>query len=106
MKKVAFILTLVAAFLISGMQPSFAQNKEKKNIDIEAAEEYVVDTDEKRFNLISTFLDKKPLNLDFLFDATINRNAFTIHETAELIAAMYEKKVVRQIAERKKIGSL
>ena len=29
----------------------------KKNIDIEAAEEFVVDTDEKRFNLIQTFLD-------------------------------------------------
>ena len=34
MKKVAFILAFVAAFLISGMQPSFAQKKEKKNIDV------------------------------------------------------------------------
>jgi cytidylate kinase len=78
----------------------------KKNIDIEAAEEFVVDNDEKRFNLILTFLDKKPLNIDYLFDATINRNGFTIHETADLITAMYEKKVDRQIAERKKISSL
>jgi cytidylate kinase len=78
----------------------------KKNIDIEAAEEFVVDNDEKRYNLILTFLDKKPLNIDYLFDATINRNGFTIHETADLIAAMYEKKVDRQIAERKKISSL
>ena len=76
----------------------------KKIIDVEAAEEYVVDTDEKRFNLIQTFLDKKSLNIDYLFDATINRNAFTIHETAELITSMYEKKVHRQIAERKKHG--
>jgi cytidylate kinase len=78
----------------------------KKNMDIEVAEEYVVDNDEKRFNLIQTFLDKKPLNIDYLFDATINRNAFTIHETAELITAMYEKKVCRQIAERKKLDSI
>jgi cytidylate kinase len=76
----------------------------KKIIDVEAAEEYVVDTDEKRFNLIQTFLDKKPLNIDYLFDATINRNAFTIQETAELITLMYEKKVHRQIADRKKHG--
>ena len=36
----------------------------KKQMEIEAAEEYVVDTDEKRFNLITTFLDKKQLNID------------------------------------------
>ena len=74
----------------------------KMTLDIEAAEKYVVDTDEKRFNLIQTFLDKKPHNIDYLFDATINRNAFTIHGTAELITSMYEKKVYRQIADRKK----
>jgi cytidylate kinase len=74
----------------------------KMNTDIEAAEEYVVETDEKRFNLIQTFLDNKPLAIDYLFDATINRNAFTIYETAELITSMYEKKVMRQIAERTK----
>jgi cytidylate kinase len=78
----------------------------KKSMDIEAAEEFVVDNDEKRFNLIQTFLDKKPLNIDYLFDATINRNAFTIPETAELIATMYEKKVFRQIAERRKPDSI
>jgi cytidylate kinase len=72
----------------------------KKNIDMEAAEEYVIDTDEKRFNLIQTFLDKKSLNIDYLFDATINRNGFSIEETAELIAVMYDKKVHRQISER------
>ena len=78
----------------------------KRNIDIEAAEEFVVDNDEKRFNLIQTFLDKKSLNLDYLFDATINRDAFTIIETAELVTAMFEKKVCRQIAERKKLDSI
>ncbi len=73
----------------------------KKSMDIEAAEEYVVDTDEKRFNLIQAFLDKKPLNIDYLFDATINRSAFTIKETADLIVSMYEKKVCTRINERK-----
>jgi len=75
----------------------------KKTIDIETAEEFVIDTDEKRYNLILTFLDKKPLNIDFLFDATINRNSFTINETADLIEDMYEKKIVRQIEERKSL---
>ncbi|MEI6050692.1 MAG: cytidylate kinase-like family protein, partial [Bacteroidota bacterium] len=75
----------------------------KKEMNAEAAEKFVVDTDEKRFNLIHTFLDKKPLNIDYLFDATINRSAFSIKETTDLILSMYEKKVCRQIAERKKI---
>jgi cytidylate kinase len=70
----------------------------KKNIDIEAAEEYVVDTDEKRHNLILTFLDNKPLSIDYLFDATINRNTFSIDETAELITMMYDKKITRLTA--------
>jgi cytidylate kinase len=78
----------------------------KKEIDIEAAEEYVVDTDEKRFNLIQAFLDKKPLNIDYLFDATINRSTFTIQEIAALILSMYEKKVCRQIADRKKTNRI
>ena len=32
----------------------------KKKMDIEAAEKFVVDTDEKRFHLIQAFLDKRP----------------------------------------------
>ena len=76
----------------------------KKQMDMEAAEEYVVDTDEKRFNLIHAFLDKKPLNIDYLFDATINRSIFSIQEISDLILTMYEKKVSRQIAERKTQG--
>lgn len=74
----------------------------KKEMDIEAAEEYVVDTDEKRFNLIQTFLDKKPLNIDYLFDATLNRNCFTIQQTAELIYSMYVQKVEINQAQRRK----
>jgi cytidylate kinase len=74
----------------------------KKQMDIEAAEEYVLDTDEKRFTLIQTFLDKKSVNIDYLFDATINRSSFTIQEIADLIISMYEKKIDRQIAQRRK----
>jgi cytidylate kinase len=77
----------------------------KKNIDIEAAEEFVVETDEKRFNLIQTFLDKKPLTIDYLFDATINRTSFSIHETAELITDMYTRKITRIILEKNKLRS-
>jgi cytidylate kinase len=77
----------------------------KKNMNIEAAEEFVVDTDEKRFNLIQTFLDKKPLTIDYLFDATINRESFTIHEIADFITLMYEKKTTHLLMERNKIRS-
>ena len=76
----------------------------KKEMNMETAEEYVVDTDEKRFNLIHAFLDKKPLNIDYLFDATINRSIFSIQEISDLILNMYEKKVSGRIAERKTQG--
>jgi cytidylate kinase len=74
----------------------------KKCMEMEAAEEFVVDTDERRFNLIQTFLDNKPLTIDYLFDATINRSSFTIQETADFVTAMYEKKISRQMIERRK----
>ncbi|HOK25982.1 MAG TPA: cytidylate kinase-like family protein [Bacteroidales bacterium] len=70
----------------------------KKEMDIETAEEYVVDTDEKRYNLILNFLDKKPLSIDYLFDAIINRSSFTIQEIADFITAMYEKKIAKRLA--------
>jgi cytidylate kinase len=76
----------------------------KKAMNLEKAEEYVVDSDENRFNLIHAFMDKKPLNIDFLFDATINRNSFSIEDIADMIQIMYDKKVTRQIETRKKIG--
>ena len=75
----------------------------KKNMNIEQAEKYVVDTDEKRFNLIQAFLKQKSLNIDYLFDSTINRSSFLIQETADLILSMYDKKVYRQISGRGKI---
>jgi cytidylate kinase len=78
----------------------------KKEMTKDAAEAYVVETDEKRFTLIQTFLDKKPLNLDYLFDATINRSSFTIKDIADMILNMYEKKVCTRIEARKKIGNI
>lgn len=76
--------------------------KKKKQITIEQAEKFVVDTDEKRHNLILSFLDKKPVNIDYLFDATINRSSFPVSGISELILSMYEKKVCSRMAERKK----
>ncbi len=75
----------------------------KQGVNIGEAEEYVVDNDEKRFHLIQSFLDKKPLNIDYLFDATINRSSFSVQEISDLILSMYEKKVIRQIAERRRL---
>jgi len=65
----------------------------KKELDIEAAEEFVVDTDEKRHNLIINFLDKKPITLDYLFDVTMNRSSFTVEQIAETLCVLYKKKL-------------
>ena len=78
----------------------------KKAMNIEEAEAYVVDSDEKRYHLIYAFLEKKPVNIDYLFDATINRSSFTVKEISELILSMYDKKVTRQIAARKSAKKL
>ena len=71
-----------------------------RNMTIGQAEEYVVDTDEKRFHLIQNFLDKKSVNIDHLFDATINRSSFGIQELSDLIVSMYDKKMVSHTAGR------
>ncbi|MCU0409099.1 MAG: cytidylate kinase-like family protein [Bacteroidales bacterium] len=71
----------------------------KKALKMEAAEEFVIDTDEKRFNLIQTFLDKKQVNIDYLFDATLNRSSFSIAELSALIVSMYELKICRRRAD-------
>jgi cytidylate kinase len=75
----------------------------KKGMTMEAAEKYVVDTDEKRFQLIQAFLEKKPLNIDYLFDATINSSSFSVQEVSNLILTMFDKKVMSQINQRKKL---
>lgn len=74
----------------------------KKGVDIEQAEEYVIDTDEKRFKVIQTFLQQKSINIDYLFDATINRSGFTVQQTASLITSMYDSKVCSRIEKRKR----
>jgi cytidylate kinase len=78
----------------------------KKAMGLETAEKYVIETDEKRHDLIQTFLDKKAKNIESLFDVTINRFSFSITETAELIVSMYEKKVLKQMSQRNRIKSV
>jgi len=78
----------------------------KKEMGLETAEKYVIETDEKRNDLIQTFLDKKFKNAETLFDVTLNRQSFSISETADLIVEMYGKKVLKQISERNKIKSV
>jgi len=78
----------------------------KKEMGLETAEKYVNETDEKRNDLIQTFLDKKVRNTETLFDVTLNRQSFSISETADLIVEMYMKKVMKQITERNKIKSV
>lgn len=65
----------------------------KKGMIIEKAEEYVIETDEKRNKMIVSFLDKKPLTLDYLFDSTLNRSSFSIDQLSALILEMYEAKL-------------
>lgn len=65
----------------------------KKGMIIEKAEEYVIETDEKRNKMIVSFLDKKPQTLDYLFDSTLNRSSFSIDQLSALILEMYEAKL-------------
>jgi len=75
----------------------------KKGMGLETAEKYIIETDEKRFDLIQTFLDKKTKNIDTLFDTTINRLSFSVAETSEVIISLFEKKLCRNLAERSKL---
>ena len=61
----------------------------KKNMDIESAEEYIIETDRRRFNLIAAFLEKKPVNIDYLFDVCINRHSFSIEDISKLLVSLY-----------------
>jgi cytidylate kinase len=69
----------------------------KKSMIIEKAEEYVIETDEKRNKMIVGFLDKKPQSIDYLFDSTLNRSSFTIDQLSALILNMYEAKLGKVI---------
>jgi len=65
----------------------------KKGMIIQKAEEYVIETDEKRNKMILSFLDKKPQAIDYLFDSTLNRSSFSIDQLSALILGMYEAKL-------------
>jgi cytidylate kinase len=78
----------------------------KKEMNLETAEKYVLDTDSKRNDLIQTFLDRKTKCFESLFDISLNRISFSIPDAAEIIVSMYEKKVVTQMVERSKIKSV
>lgn len=63
-----------------------------KRVSVEAAEEWAIETDENRHKLFYTFLEKRPGNLDYLFDASLNRKHFSITQTVELIMHMAKTK--------------
>lgn len=65
----------------------------KKSMLAERAEKYIAETDEKRNKLIMEFLDRKPQNLDTLFDVTLNRSSFSVDQLSELILEMFEAKI-------------
>ncbi len=65
----------------------------KKGMIIEKAEEYTLQTDEKRHKLLIDFLEKKPLSIDHLFDVTFNRSSFSIEQISSMIMTMYESKL-------------
>ncbi len=48
----------------------------KKGMIIQKAEEYVIETDEKRNKMIAGFLDKKPQTIDYLFDSYPEQKQF------------------------------
>ena len=78
----------------------------KKDMNALTAEKYVIETDAKRNDLIHTFLDKKTTNIESLFDLTLNRESFSIQDSADIIVSMYDRKVLRQMAERTKVKSM
>ncbi len=63
-----------------------------RKTDIEEAEEWAIDTDEKRFKLFYLFLEKQPGNLDYLFDATLNRKNFDKQKMVEIIIQLAKMK--------------
>lgn len=79
--------------LVAPLQWRIENVMRKKNMIAEKAEEYIVETDEKRHKLIIDFLDKKPLCLDYLFDVTLNRSSFTIDQISSMILELYETKM-------------
>jgi cytidylate kinase len=65
---------------------------QNRNYTIEQAEEWAIDTDDLRHKLFYIFLEKQPGNLDYLFDATLNRQGFSKLQIAQLIIHMAKMK--------------
>ncbi|MDA3894140.1 MAG: cytidylate kinase-like family protein [Salinivirgaceae bacterium] len=63
-----------------------------KKTHIEEAEEWAIETDKNRHKLFCLFLEKQPLNLDYLFDATLNRKHFNINQTVQIIFQLAKMK--------------
>ena len=63
-----------------------------RKTSIEVAEEWAIDTDEKRYKLFYQFLEKQPANLDYLFDATLNRKYLDKQQIVETIQSMIKIK--------------
>ncbi|MDX9945771.1 MAG: cytidylate kinase-like family protein [Bacteroidales bacterium] len=78
----------------------------KKEMGRDIAQKFVTDTDEKRDDLIRTFMDKKVRNIESLFDVTLNRQTFSIAAIADMVVSMYDRKVAEEKAEKEKIKSL
>jgi cytidylate kinase len=75
----------------------------KKAMDLEAAEKYVIETDEKRMHLIQDFLEHKSANIDYLFDATLNSSSYPVRDQAEIILRMYEMKAEQLKPEHQRV---
>jgi len=56
-----------------------------RNTPIEETEEWAIATDEIRYKLFYLFLEKQPSNLDYLFDATLNRQNFSVYQMVQII---------------------
>lgn len=65
-----------------------------RNTSIEDAEEWAIETDENRYKLFHLFLEKQPSNLEYLFDATINRQSYGVGQTTDLIIKLAKMKGV------------
>lgn len=78
----------------------------KKNMDAREAAKYIIETDEKRSDLIRIFLDNKNPDIDSLFDVTINRMSYSINDISDIIVLMFETKIVGKMAEKRRIGTL
>jgi hypothetical protein len=78
----------------------------KKEMGKDIAQKFVTDTDDKRDDLIRTFMDKKVKNIESLFDLTLNRQTFSIDAIADIVVSMFDRKVAEEKAEKEKIKSL